>query len=285
VKKKDQDFRFCVDYRRINSVSKRDVYPLPRIDDVLDRLAGAKWFASIDLLSGYYQIPVAEKDREKTAFITPDGLYEFTRMPQGVHNGPACFKRLMDRVLRHLKWSMCLVYLDDCLVFGSNFDEFLERLHLVLTAIGDAGLTINPKKCVFAMDSVFHLGHVIDAEGIRPNPEKVSSLSRMVVKSVKTLRSFIGVASFFRKLVPGFSVVAQPLFKLLKRNVPWTWGAEQEEAKKKLVELLTTAPVLAHYNEDIEVVVQTDASQEGLGAVLLQDGGEGHGQFLTSVGA
>jgi hypothetical protein len=107
----------------------------------------------------------------------------------------------------------------------------------------------------------------------------------MVVKSVKTLRSFIGVASFFRKLVPGFSVVAQPLFKLLKRNVPWTWGAEQEEAKKKLVELLTTAPVLAHYNEDIEVVVQTDASQEGLGAVLLQDGGEGHGQFLTSVGA
>ena len=206
-----------------------------------------------DLLSGYYQIPVAEKDKEKTAFITPDGLYEFTRMPQGVLNGPACFQRLMDRVLRHLKWSMRLVYLDDCLVFGSNFDEFLERLHLVLTAIGDAGLTINPKKCVFATESVFHLGHVIDAEGIRPNPEKVSSLSRMVVKSVKTLRSFIGVASFFRKFVPGFSVVAQPLFILLKKNVPWNWGAEQEEAKKKLVELLSTAPVLAHYNEDIWV--------------------------------
>ena len=188
---------------------------------------------------------------------------------------PVCFQRLMDRVLRHLKWSMCLVYLDDCLVFGSNFDEFLERLHLVLTAIGDAGLTINPKKCVFATESVFHLGHVIDAEGIRPNPEKVSSLSRMEVKSVKTLRIFIGVASFFRNFVPGFSVVAQPFFKLLKKNVPWNWGVKQEEAKKKLVELLTTASVLAHYNEDIEVVVQTNASQEGLGAVLLQDGGDG----------
>lgn len=126
--------------------------------------------------------PGGRKKREKTAFITPDGLYEFTRMPQGVHNGPACFKRLMDRVLRHLKWSMCLVYLDDCLVFGSNFDEFLERLNLVLTAIGDAGLTINPKKCVFATDSVFNLGHVIDAEGIRPNPEKVfESVAKILV--------------------------------------------------------------------------------------------------------
>ena len=274
-KKREQDYRFCVDYRRLNSVTKRDVYPLPRIDDVLDRLAGAKWFASIDLLSGYHQITVAADDREKTAFATPDGLFEFTRMPFGVQNGPACFQRLMDRVLRHLKWSMCLVYLDDCLVFGATFDQLLERLHLVLTAIENAGLTINPRKCVFATDRVFHLGHVIDAGGIRPNPEKVSALSEMIVKNVKTLRSFIGVASFFRKFVPGFSIIAQPLFKLLKKNVPWSWGLEQEEAKSKLIEMLTTAPVLAHYDEDLDVVVQTDASQEGLGAVLLQDGGDG----------
>ena len=117
--------------------------------------------------------------------------------------------------------------------------------------------------------------HVIDAGGIRPNPEKVSALSEMIVKNVKTLRSFIGVASFFRKFVPGFSIIAQPLFKLLKKNVPWSWGLKQEEAKSKLIEMLTTAPVLAHYDEDLDVVVQTDASQEGLGAVLLQDGGDG----------
>ena len=137
----------------------------------------------------------------KTAFATPDGLFEFIRVPFGVQNGPACFQCLKDRVLRHLKWSMCLVYLDDCLVFGSTFDQLLERLHLVLTAIENAGLTINPRKCVFATDQVFHLGHVIDAEEIRPNPERVSALSEMVVENVKTLRSFIGVASFFPKLL------------------------------------------------------------------------------------
>ena len=269
------DYRFCADYRSLNSVSRRDFYPLPRIDDVLDRLAGAKWFGSIDLLSGYYQVPVAEKDAEKTAFVTPDGLFEFTRMPQGVQNGASCFQRLMDRVLRQLKWSMCLVYLDDCLVFGKTFEEFVERLDLVLTAIEDAGLTINPRKCVFATDRVLHLGHIIDAEGIRPNPEKVNALADMVVKNIKTLRSFIGVTSFFRKFVPGFSIIAQPLFQLLKKNAVWKWGQEQEEAKAKLVERLTNAPVLSHFDEELEVVVQTDASQEGLGAVLLQDAGDG----------
>jgi ribonuclease HI len=161
------------------------------------------------------------------------------------------------------------------LVFGKTFEEYLERLDLVLTAIEDAGLTINPRKCVFATDRVLHLGHIIDADGIRPNPNKVSALSEMVVKNVKTLRSFIGVTSFFRKFVPQFSTIAQSLFNLLKKNVPWSWNKEQEEAKAKLVDALTSAPILAHFDEELEVVVQTDASQEGLGAVLLQDAGNG----------
>ena len=160
-------------------------------------------------------------------------------------------------------------------MFGSQWEEFLERLDLVLTAIEDAGLTINPRKCVFATDRVFHLGHIIDRQGLRPNPEKVRALAEMPVKNVKTLRSFIGVASFFRKFVSGFATIGQPLFRLLKKNVKWSWGKEEEEAKNPLVKLLTNAPVLAHFNDELEVTVQTDASQEGLGAVLLQNDGEG----------
>ena len=121
VKKKSGDYRFCVDYRRLNAVTKRDVYPLPRMDDVFDRIAGAKYFSSLDLMSGYWQVPVAEADTYKTAFVTPDGLYEFVRLPFGLNNAPSTFQRLIDRVLARLKWQMCLVYLDDVLVFGKSF--------------------------------------------------------------------------------------------------------------------------------------------------------------------
>ncbi len=121
VKKKSGDYRFCVDYRRLNAVTKRDVYPLPRMDDVFDRIAGAKYFSSLDLMSGYWQVPVAEADTCKTAFVTPDGLYEFVRLPFGLNNAPSTFQRLIDRVLARLKWQMCLVYLDDVLVFGKSF--------------------------------------------------------------------------------------------------------------------------------------------------------------------
>ena len=132
VKKKSGDYRFCIDYRRLNAVTKRDVYPLPRMDDVFDRLAGAKFFSSLDLMSGYWQVPVAEADRSKTAFITPDGLYEFMRLPFGLNNAPSTFQRLMDRVLARLKWQMCLVYLDDVLIFEKTFEEHQKRLECVL---------------------------------------------------------------------------------------------------------------------------------------------------------
>ena len=121
VKKKSGDYRFCVDYRRLNAVTKRDVYPLPRMDDVFDRITGAKYFSSLDLMSGYWQVPVAEADTSKTAFVTPDGLYKFVRLPFGLNNAPSTFQRLIDRVLARLKWQMCLVYLDDVLVFGKSF--------------------------------------------------------------------------------------------------------------------------------------------------------------------
>ncbi|GFS58829.1 retrovirus-related Pol polyprotein from transposon 297 [Trichonephila clavipes] len=148
VRKKDGSWRFCVDYRKLNSVTKKDVYPLPRIDDTLDCLKGAMFFSSMDLRSGYWQIEIDEADREKTAFITPEGLYEFKVMPFGLCNAPATFERMMDNLLRHFKWTMCLCYLDDIIVFSETFEDHLIRLRLVLKCLQEAGLKLNSKKCL-----------------------------------------------------------------------------------------------------------------------------------------
>ncbi|KZS20305.1 Uncharacterized protein APZ42_013048, partial [Daphnia magna] len=274
-KAKTGDYRVCVDFRRLNAVTKCDVYPLPRIDDVLDRLAGANFFSCLDLASGYWQVPVAPEDQEKTAFITPDGLYSFVRLPFGLNCAPATFQRLMDKVLAGLKWNMCLVYLDDILIFGKTFDEHLARLDMVLKAVECANLTLNVDKCIFGASVVSHLGHVINAEGIHPESEKVRALTEMPVKNLKSLRAFLGLASFYRRFIPDFATIAQPLQSLLKKNAVWNWTDKQEAAKKEIISRMTSAPVLAHFDEALKVTVQTDARQIGLGAVLSQDSGNG----------
>ncbi|UYV81653.1 K02A2.6-like, partial [Cordylochernes scorpioides] len=172
VRKKDGSLRFCVDYRRLNKITKKDVYPLPRIDDALDTLSGSRYFSTMDMRSGYWQIEVDDKDREKTAFITPDGLYEFNVMPFGLCNAPATFERMIDNVLRGLKWDMCLCYLDDIVVYGSTFKEHLTRLYKVLRCIQQAGLCLNYKKCHFASRQITILGHVVNEFGTQPDPEK-----------------------------------------------------------------------------------------------------------------
>ncbi len=182
----------------------------------------------------------------------------------------------MDKVLAGLKWHMCLVYLDDVLVFGKTFEEHLARLELVLTALEQANLTLNVNKCVFGSTMVSHLGHVVDAEGIRPESEKVRALTTMPVTNLKSLRGFLGLASYYRRFIPDFAALARPLHLLLKKNAGWRWTERQEGAKNRIVERLTSAPVLAHFDDVREVTIQTDASQIGLGAVLSQDAGEGH---------
>lgn len=177
VKKKDGNWRFCVDYRRLNKITKKDVYPLPRIDDTLDCLEGAKYFSSMDLYSGYWQIEVDEADREKTAFVTPEELYEFKVMPFGLCNSPATFERMMDILLRHLKWTMCLCYLDDIVVHSKTFDDHLERLLTVLQCIQDAGLILNSRKCRFGAQEIKILGHLISSDGVRPDPDKIKAVN------------------------------------------------------------------------------------------------------------
>ncbi|GBM56847.1 Retrovirus-related Pol polyprotein from transposon 297 [Araneus ventricosus] len=163
-------------YRKLNTITTKDVYPLPRIDDTLDSLKGAQFFSSMDLRSGYWQIEVDEADREKTACVTPEGLYEFKVMPFGLCNAPATFERMMDNLLRHLKWSMCLCYLDDIIVFSETFKDHISQLRIVLKCIQEAGLVLNPKKCLFAAREVKILGHLVSRNGVRPDPDKVRAV-------------------------------------------------------------------------------------------------------------
>ncbi|KAK8774213.1 hypothetical protein V5799_011257 [Amblyomma americanum] len=194
VRKKDGALRFCVDYRRLNNITKKDVYPLPRIDDTLDRLCNAEYFSSMDLKSGYWQIEVDERDREKTAFITPDGLFEFKVMPFGLCSAPATFQRVMDTVLAGLKWQICLVYLDDVVVFASNFEEHLKRLKTVLDAIKSSGLTLKAEKCHFVYEELLFLGHIVSKEGVRPEPQKTAAIEHFTPPADKKgVRRFLGL--------------------------------------------------------------------------------------------
>lgn len=271
VRKKDNTLRFCVDYRKLNNVTKRDVYPLPRIDDTLDRLRDAKFFSSLDLKSGYWQIEVDERDREKTAFVTPDGLYEFKVLPFGLCSAPATFQRMMDTVLAGLKWQTCLVYLDDVVVFSRTFAEHLSRLRRVLEAIRTAQLTIKPEKCHLGFQELKFLGHVVSCRGVRPDPEKttaVASFPRPTDK--KAVRRFLGLCAYYRRFVEGFSKIAEPLTRLTKDSVAFEWSEEQQTAFDTLRERLQTAPVLAHFDDASDTEIRTDASNVGIGAILVQ---------------
>ncbi|UYV71788.1 K02A2.6-like [Cordylochernes scorpioides] len=270
VKKKDGTFRFCVDYRNLNSITVKDQYPLPRIDDCFDSLHGSRYFTSLDLCSGYWQVEVEEQDREKTAFVTPDGLYHFNVLPFGLCNGPATFERLMDNILRTHKWKICLCYLDDVIVFSEDLPSHLTRLKTILGCLRKAGLTLNLSKCRFAYEELLLLGHVVSKEGITPDPEKIASIKDFpALKTIKNVRAFLGLCSYYRRFIKEFSKIAYPLQILTRKNQPFVWGKEQESSFLTLKEKLSSPEVLTHYDPNKPIGLHTDASDQGLGAVLI----------------
>ena len=273
VPKKDGTARFCIDYRRLNAVSRKDVYPLPRIEDILSTLGEAKYFSTLDLATGFWQIELDESSRPKSAFTTHKGLYEFVRMPFGLCNAPATFQRLMQVVLAGLEWSSCFVYIDDILVASRSFEEHLSHIKEVFSRLRKAGLCLKPKKCSFLCDQVVYLGHVISKKGIAPDPAKVQKVRDFPAPTdVSKLRQFLGLASYYRRFVPAFAKIAAPLHSLTKKSSTFCWTCTCDTAFCKLKELLCDAPVLAYprFGPSEEFVIETDASTVGLGAVLAQ---------------
>ena len=274
VPKKDGSKRFCIDYRRLNALTKRDVYPLPRIDDILDAAGGAKYFTSLDLASGYWQVELDQDAREKSAFTTHRGLFEFTRMPFGLCNAPATFQRLMQIILTGLEGKSCFVYLDDILVVSNTFEDHLSHLSEVLMRLRRAGLRLKPKKCLLLREEVPYLGHVLSASGIRPNPAKIETVQNFPTPTdVTKLRQFLGLAPYYRRFTCGFARIAHPLHRLTKKDVPYEWSSDCETAFVRLKECLVTAPILSYpeCGSGKQFILETDASGLGLGAVLSQE--------------
>ncbi|KAL0158975.1 hypothetical protein M9458_047051, partial [Cirrhinus mrigala] len=271
VRKKDGGVRWCVNYRHLNSVTAKDAYPLPKIEECLDVLGEACVFSTLDLQSGYWQIAVDEMDRAKTAFITRYGLYEYTRMPFGLCNAPSTFQRAMELVLRGLQWETLLIYLDDIIILGRGVDESLDRLEVVFQRLISYGLKLKPTKCHLLKEEVLFLGHVVSGEGIRPNPSLISDVEAWnPPTSVHELKGFLGLCNYYRKFVPAFSELASPLNELLRKEATFLWTEEHQNAFTQLKEKLTSAPVLGYPLVEGKYIPDTDASNHSISAVLAQ---------------
>ncbi|KAG7556876.1 Integrase catalytic core [Arabidopsis suecica] len=273
VPKKDGTWRMCVDCRAINNITVKYRHPIPRLDDMLDELNGATIFSKIDLRSGYHQVRMKEGDEWKTAFKTKQGLYEWLVMPFGLTNAPSTFMRLMNQILREYICKFVVVYFDDILIYSTCLADHLKHLEMVIKTLKAENLYANFKKCTFCTDQVVFLGFVVSSQGLKVDEEKIKAIQDWPTPTtIGHVRSFHGLASFYRRFVKDFSTIAAPLTSVIKKNVEFRWGQAQEDAFKLLKDSLTHAPVLVLPNFDKMFEIECDASGTGLGAVLTQGG-------------
>jgi hypothetical protein len=272
VKKKDGSWRFCVDYRHLNAITVKNKYPLPIIDELLDELAGVQWFTKLDLRAGYHQIIMHIEDEHKTAFQTHHGHFEFRVIPFGLTSAPATFQSVMNNILSSLLRKCVLVFVDDILIYSRTLEEHLVHLQTVFQILHKHQLKVKKSKCSFAQQKLAYLGHIISPNGVSTDSDKIAVVqSWPVPSSVKELRSFLGLAGYYRKFVRNYGILSKPLTNLLKKGQLYLWTSATDQAFQAIKHALVTAPVLAMPDFSIPFVVETDASDKGMGAVLMQN--------------
>ncbi|KAL0549938.1 hypothetical protein IC582_014433 [Cucumis melo] len=273
VKKKDGSMRLCIDYRELNKVTVKNRYPLPRIDDLFDQLQGATVFSKIDLRSGYHQLRIKDEDVPKTAFRSRYGHYEFIVMSFGLTNAPAVFMDLMNRVFREFLDTFVIVFIDDILIYSKTEAEHEEHLRMVLQTLRDNKLYAKFSKCEFWLKQVSFLGHVVSKAGVSVDPAKIEAVTGWTRPStVSEVRSFLGLAGYYRRFVENFSRIATPLTQLTRKGAPFVWSKACEDSFQNLKQKLVTAPVLTVPDGSGNFVIYSDASKKGLGCVLMQQG-------------
>ncbi|CAH1969923.1 unnamed protein product [Acanthoscelides obtectus] len=271
VKKKTGDYRLCVDYRKLNSIMVKNNYPLPHIEDLISRLQNKKYFCSLDMAQGYYQVPVASDSINKTALVTPDGHYEFVRMPFEIANAPGTFQKMVNNVLGNLRYETVAVYLDDILIPSDTVEQGLQVLRQVLELFAKANLKLNIDKCSFFQTQIDFLGYEISELGIRPGDRKVRAVADFKdPTNIHELRQFLGLSSYFRKFIKDHAKIVAPLTTLLRKNVPWSWESEHKQAVSKIKDILINKPILKIYDPEAKTELHTDACSKGIGSMLLQ---------------
>ncbi|KAH7623119.1 putative Transposon Tf2-6 polyprotein [Nannochloris sp. 'desiccata'] len=276
VRKKSGALRMCVDYRGLNRITKKNRCPLPRIDDLLDKLAGAKYFTSLDLKSAYHQIKIKEEDIEKTAFRTPFGHFEFVVLPFGLCNAPATFQTLMNNVFRDELHQFVLCYLDDIMIFSKSLQAHIQHVRHVFEKLRKNKLFVNKEKCLFFQTKIAWLGYIISENGIKVDQSKISTILEWPVpKNTIDILSFLGFTGYYRKFIEKYSHIAAPMTELLKKDISFIWTPTQQQAFETLKSKLTTAPILILPSPDFPFEMYTDASDFAFGGVLMQDQGQG----------
>lgn len=273
VKKKDGQWRLCVDYRHLNLLTLKTKYHLPVIEELLDELVGASWFTKLDLQAGYHQIRLAPREEYKTAFHTHNDHYQFNVLAFGLTDGPPTFQLAMNVTLAPVLRVCAVVFSDDILVFSKTLQDPIQHVRRVLQLLDQHQWKVKGSKCSFAQRSVSYLGYVISEQGVSTDPAKISAVNTWPEpRNVKELRGFLGLSGYYRKFVHQYGIISQPLTHLLHKNVPFVWSSETQKAFDHLKKALTTALVLALPDFSKQFVIETDASDTGVGAVLLQDG-------------